>query len=159
MEFLDKHAAIYTSVLSMCLLSASSVSQSPLLFSYFYYYYFLYIVCDWTDDNTAIQYFRYFDRFKCIETKDVVLWCDGECVEPTLSPCCLEMIRSVSQSSLFPTRRSSASSEAYWHKTESREETRQHIISPHFIKVKPDYRNDICSAYCHHDNWFYSTTI
>lgn len=39
---------------------------------------------------------------------------DGVCLEHTLSPCCLEIIRSVSQSSLFPTRSSSASSDAYW---------------------------------------------
>lgn len=80
------------------------------------------------------------------------------CVERTRSPCCLEMIRSVSQSSLFPTRRSSASSEAYWHKTESRKRVRTSSASL-LIKVKADYCNEICSAHCHDDNLFISTAI
>lgn len=44
----------------------------------------------------------------------VVSW--GSSVLFTFSPCCRVISRLVSQSSLFPTKRSSASSEAYWMK-------------------------------------------
>lgn len=74
-------------------------------------------------------------------------------IEHTLSPCCLGMIRSASQSSLFPTRRSSASSEAYWQETGQSQDI---IILPfHWRQARLMLRK----THSYHKDWNYTSAV